>query len=76
MKVNDNVKVIMLEDEDNGYGIEVGTTGVILKEDIYNNAYDIEDIFHVKLNCEIVGNPTNLNKDGTYQLYRRQLEVI
>lgn len=75
MKVNDNVKIIKLEEEDLGYGIEEGCTGVIIKED-ENNEFEQDDIFNVKLNCEITGKPANLEQDGSYLFYRNQIEVI
>lgn len=76
MKVNDFVKVTNLDDEDKGHGIELGTTGVIIEEDFYNIENDADDVFFVKLNCNIIGFPSNLNNDGSYQLYRRQLELL
>lgn len=77
MKVNDKVKVISLEEEDNGTGISVGCVGLIKREDSENEEdFPEEDVFYVKLDIEIIGEPVNLEKDGTYQFFRRQLEVI
>jgi translation elongation factor EF-1beta len=78
MVINDKVRVIYLDEEDIGFGIEEGVVGVIISEDFNNekNTLNSEDIYNVKLSCEITNNPTNLNYDGTYQLYRRQLEII
>ena len=75
MEVGESVKVISLEEEDLGYGISVGAKGVISEKCKWNDGKEY-DVFYIKLDCEVIGSPLNLNEDGTYQLCRNQIEVI
>lgn len=78
MKVGDKVELLELLDSETKLGISIGATGVITYASVYNrkDREDIEDVFFVKLNCDILVKTTDLNEDGTYQFYRYQLNVV
>lgn len=74
MKAGDRIKVIQLDGLDSRTDLKIGDTGIIEHEDDYNCAEDI-DLFMVRFD-----NPESVLgqelEDGTYYMYRYQLEVI
>ena len=78
LKIGDIVEIIELYECDKECGLEVGTRGKIVGESCMNISDRIEfkDIFYVKFDCEIFGEPTDLNSDGSYQMYRYELRKV
>jgi hypothetical protein len=79
MKTGDKIRVIN-NDYDNDTNIQIGTIGTIISEDESNANYDLReyDIFNIKFGDEITFDEfcADLNEDGTYKMFRCQLEVI
>lgn len=71
--IGDRVRVIELEGSEDGMGIKIGDTGIIV--DIYNPG---ELILYVKLDNKIIEDDSNANYigDNTYQFWDYQVEEI
>jgi hypothetical protein len=76
MKAGDKVRAIKVDEIDDIY-IKVGETGIIKSEFALNDGNSEMDVFEVMFDdLQIDENNPNLNHDGTYDMWRSQLEVI
>lgn len=71
--IGDRVKIIELEGTEDGMGIRIGDTGIIV--DVSNRG---DLVLYVKLDNEIIEDDSNANYtgDNTYQFWDYQVEVI
>ena len=85
MKIGDRVKVIVIDEYfDTDSNLEVGDIGTITNEQFYTESEYEEDpdlkdddCFGVKFDKEVIpGELCKLNPDGSYNMFRCQLEVI
>lgn len=76
VKVGSRVRVTEIEECDNGY-ISVGDTGTVESE-LQINDGDTSDVFFVKFDSKDESELSESAEycNGTYQMYRFQLEVI
>ena len=77
MKIGDKVKVTSVMSSDVKSGLKIGDIGVVVYEDSdYGN--DDYSIFRVKFENPLTAyqENKNLKKDGSYSMFRSQLEVI
>lgn len=76
MYIGDIVKVVKLYEGDKL--VKLGDTGII-KNDMFINDGTADDIFYIEFYRDIKDDrikDMNLKHDGTYTMYRDQLEVI
>ncbi|WP_033167677.1 hypothetical protein [Clostridium sp. KNHs205] len=75
MKIGEKVKVIRPGYEERTW-LKKGIVGVIMRNSEFNNGSNW-DVFSVKFdNVTAPVGDINLNTDGTYDMFRDQLEVV
>ena len=75
MKIGDKVRVTDLDYDERGTGLKIGDIGEVSAEHAGNSGAD-SDLFKIRFEKQIPAGTTNLNDDGTYDMFRCQLELM